>query len=264
MCGLAGILLFPMERSETDWRAIRRCFTQTLVHNEERGREATGVALIRRDGAYGLFKQPAPASQLVETDTYRDLLATVDAGTTCLLGHTRAPTKGSRWDNANNHPLVAGRVIGIHNGHIHNDDKLFAELGLPRKGQVDSEIIFRLLDTISVYSQNGTYLRAVRRRVNRLRGRFATLSVDIWQPGRLLALKKDMPLCVHYHQPWQALCFSSRYLFLRKAFGRSVITEALPPEHAYLFDAEQLSQRGKEPLGQLPFVPQPEAAADAG
>jgi glucosamine 6-phosphate synthetase-like amidotransferase/phosphosugar isomerase protein len=251
MCGLAGILLFPARRSATEWLAIRQCFTQTLIFNEERGREAAGMALIRRDGSYRLLKEPVPASDLVAGEAYRDLLAQVDAETTCLLGHTRAPTKGSRWNNANNHPLVAGQVVGIHNGHIDNDDELFAQLDLPRQGQVDSEIIFRLFDTISLHSRNGTYLQAVRRRTNMLRGRFATLSVDLWQPGRLLAVKKDMPLCVHYHAPWQALCFSSRYLFLRKAFGRSVITEALDSRQIYLFDAERLPEQGKEPAGSL-------------
>lgn len=253
MCGLAGILLYPTERSEADWAAIRHCFSQTLIYNEERGREAAGVAIVQREGACRVVKQPVSASELVEMRAYADLLATVNAGTTCLLGHTRAPTKGSRWDNANNHPLLTGQVIGVHNGHIDNDDELFRELSLPRRGQVDSEIIFRLLDTIALNGSAAAYLDAVRRRAGMLRGPFSTLSVDLVWPGRLLALKKDKPLCVHYHEPWQALCFSSRYLFLRKAFGRSVITEALPSRHAYLFDAFRLPGRGKQPVGSLPL-----------
>jgi len=251
MCGLAGILLHPTERPETEWQAIRQCFTQTLLHNEERGREASGVALIRRDGTLHLFKQPIPASELILTDEYRAVLDQLDAETTCLLGHTRAPTKGSRWNNANNHPLQAGQVVGIHNGHIYNDDELFAEWGFARAGQVDSEIIFRLLDATPPDGQPDAYLPAVRERVDLLHGRFATLSVHLVRPEWLLVLKKDMPLCVHYHRPWQALCFSSRYLFLRKAFGREVITEILETGQAYLFDAERLPEQGREPVDSI-------------
>jgi glucosamine 6-phosphate synthetase-like amidotransferase/phosphosugar isomerase protein len=255
MCGLAGIFLHPQERSEEDWQIIRRTFSETLLSNEERGRDASGVALVRRDGTYRIFKQPVAASQLIEMPGYQALLAEVGPDTTCLLGHTRAPTKGSRWDNANNHPLLAGQVIGIHNGHIHNDDELFAGLSLPRQGHVDSEIIFRLLDTVEPWSRNGGYLTAVRQRMALLQGRFATLSVDLWHPERLLVLKQNVPLCVHYHAPWQALCFSSRYIFLRKAFGRSVITEALDPGYAYLFDVHHLPRQGKEPVDQASLSP---------
>ncbi len=248
MCGLAGILLYPSERPASDWQAIRDCFTQTLLANEERGREASGMAIIQRDGTFELHKGPVPASELIETKTYRRMLASVGPETTCLLGHTRMPTKGSRWNNANNHPLQAGHVLGIHNGHIHNDDELFVTLNLPRAGQVDSEIIFRLLDTLSPVHLNGTYPVAAQQKARALRGRFATLSVDVRRPERLLVFKREMPLCLHYHEPWQALCFSSRYIFLRKAFGRAVITEALESGRGFYFDALHLPQNGNQPL----------------
>ena len=248
MCGLAGMLICPGERAEETWAAIRECFTQTLLFNEERGRDACGVALVRMNGSVLIFKAPVPAVEMVEMDEYRRVVDAVGPDTTCLLGHTRMPTKGTRWNNDNNHPVLAGHVVGIHNGHIVNDDALFATLSLPRRGEVDSEIIFRLLDTLSPASYNDSYLAEAACEVARLEGRFATLSVDLRRPGRLLVLKKDAPLCVHYHDPWHALCFSSRYLFLRKAFGKSVLTEALDPGRGYLFDAADLPACGKTPL----------------
>jgi glucosamine 6-phosphate synthetase-like amidotransferase/phosphosugar isomerase protein len=260
MCGLAGMLLFPRERSAADWAAIGEFFSQNLVCNEERGWEASGVALVRQDGSFLLYKQPVPSSELVEMETYRLVLDQLGADTLCLLGHTRMPTKGNRWNNANNHPLLAGQVIGVHNGHIENDDQLFQDLALPRRGEVDSEIIFRLLDTVAPFSRNGgagngqhleAYLGSVSRRVSMLRGRYTTLSVDLWNPGRLLALKQDVPLSVHYHRPWQVLCFSSRYFFLRKTFGPEAISPPLPRRRAYLFDAYRLPEQGKEPVGSV-------------
>ncbi len=241
-------MLHPMERTEAEWQKIRECFTRTLVFNEERGRYASGVAVVQRDGTLHLFKQPVAASELVKTERYREVMAQVGPETTCLLGHARMPTKGTRWNNVNNHPLLVGHVVGIHNGHISNDDELFARFRLPRLGEVDSEIIFRLLDGLSPLRLNGSYLAEVRRRMTVLEGRFATLSVDLRRPRRLLVMKQGAPLCVHYHEPWQALWFSSRYLFLRKSFGRAVLTESLPSHYAYLFDAERLPELRRRPV----------------
>ncbi|OGP53168.1 MAG: hypothetical protein A2Y65_06730 [Deltaproteobacteria bacterium RBG_13_52_11] len=248
MCGLAGMLFYPTQRSDTEWAELREVFTRMVVFNEERGREASGAALISRDGILRLFKQPVPASQLVKMEPYQDIMASIGPDTTCLLGHTRAPTKGSRWNNANNHPLLVGHTVGIHNGIIDNDDDLFTRSGFSRHGEVDSEIIFSLLDRIGPISNNGSYPPLVQRQVSLLEGFFATLSVDLRRPTHLLVLKYLRPLCLHYEKRLNALFFSSRYLFLRKAFGRAVITEALEAERGFIFDAGQLLERGETPL----------------
>ena len=247
MCGLTGILLYPTHRSAAEWREITDIATANLLANEERGREAAGVAVIQADGRCRIFKQPVPASELIAMAGYRRVLATIGDDTVCILGHTRFPTKGSRWRNVNNHPLLAGHVVGVHNGVISNDDAIFARLGLPRAGEVDSEIIFRLQDTVNPLQHNGRYPVLVQEKMNLLAGAFATLSVDLRKPTRLLALKQLRPLCLHYEQEWQALFFSSRYAFLRHAFGRAVITEALESGHGFYFDAQQLPQNGNQP-----------------
>ena len=248
MCGLTGVLLYPTRRSADEWAEIKDITTANLVFNEERGREASGIAVIQADGRCRIFKQPVPASELVEMEGYRRVLSTVNEATVCILGHTRMPTKGSRWHNVNNHPLLAGHVVGVHNGTISNDDHIFARLGLPRTGEVDSEIIFRLQDTIDPQKYNGRYPTLVREKVNLLEGTFATLSVDLRNPDRLLILKQLQPLCLHYEPELEALFFSSRYVFLRRAFGRSVITEALENRHGFYFDARQLPQNGNRPV----------------
>lgn len=248
MCGLTGVLLYPTHRSAEEWREIANITTTNLLANEERGREATGIAVIQADGRCRVFKQPVSASEMVKMAAYQRVLSTVGDDTVCILGHTRFPTKGSRWRNANNHPLMAGHVVGVHNGAISNDDTLFARLSLPRAGEVDSEIIFRLQDTVDPREYNGRYLALVREKVSLLEGRFATLSVDLRNPTGLLVLKQLQPLCLHYEQELESLFFSSRYVFLRKAFGRSVVTEALESMRGFYFDARQLSQNGNRPI----------------
>lgn len=248
MCGLTGVLLYPTQRSPETWRKIIDIHTANLSFNEERGREASGVAVIQADGRHQVFKQPVEATKLVDMEGYQEALASVGEQTVAILGHTRMPTKGSRWHNANNHPIQAGNVIGVHNGMISNDDQLFAQRKMPRAGEVDSEVIFRLLDSVDPLRWNGRYCKLVRERVDLLDGTFSTLSVDVRKPSQLLALKHLRPLCLHYEEPWQALFFSSRYIFLRKAFGRQVITEALDSGHCFIFDAQMLPEKGNEPI----------------
>jgi CheY-like chemotaxis protein len=187
----------------------------------------------------------------VKTPEYVKLLTRVSQQTTLLLGHTRMPTKGSPICNDNNHPVQAGPVFGVHNGHIANDDDLFQRLDLLRLGQVDSEIIFRILATISPTPLNGGYLAAIQPLMQLLQGQFTFLACDQRQPAKLLVLQHENPLCIHFHARWNALIFSSRYIFLRRAFGHSLAAEALDRDQLMWFDAYTIPQRGIQPVAAL-------------
>jgi glucosamine 6-phosphate synthetase-like amidotransferase/phosphosugar isomerase protein len=258
MCGIATILLHPQERSAAVWQAIKETFTSNLLFNEERGKAATGLAVVQADGQVMMQKMPVPATEFVTTPEYQALLDGLNPQTTLLLGHTRRPTKGDPTNADNNHPLQIGPVFGVHNGHIDNDDILFTRWGLPRQAQVDSEIIFRLLMPFSPVSLNGQYLAAVRLRLRHLRGQFTFLACDRRAPDKLLVVKHHNPLCHHFHPEWNALIFSSRYLFLRKTFGRVVTTETLPHDQLLLFETGLLPQWGHRPVEMLPLYPSQE------
>ncbi|HEY76689.1 MAG TPA: hypothetical protein G4O00_11010 [Thermoflexia bacterium] len=189
----------------------------------------------------------------MRSEDYRRLLSTVNDETVCILGHTRMPTKGDPLRNVNNHPLRTEHVVGIHNGVISNDDELFARLGLPRAGEVDSEIAFRLLDTVDPIQSDGRYPKLLEETTRLLEGTYAILAVDLRRPTGLLAMKRLRPLCLHYEPAWKALFFSSRYLFLRRAFGRAVVTEALESGYGYYFDALRLPELGNRPVFTFPL-----------
>lgn len=248
MCGLVGVLLCPQQRTPEVWREILRITTSNLVANEKRGRDAAGVAIVQQNGEFALFKQPVLASDLIKMPEYDQVLNLVGNRTTCILGHTRMPTKGSRWKDVNNHPLHAGHILGIHNGTVWNDDLLFEQCQYERTGEVDSEIIFRLHNSVDPDLNNKRYSESIAERVSMLEGTFSTLSIDLRKAERLLVLKKLQPLCLHYEPAWQALFFSSRYVFLRQAFGRSVVTEALDNGTGFLFDAATLPELGNRPV----------------
>lgn len=249
MCGIATFLLYPQGRSPEIWQSIRETFTQNLLFNEERGRAATGLAVLQADGQVHVLKRPLPATQFVATSEYQRLLNSLDRHTVLLLGHTRHPTKGDPAFEHNNHPLIAGPVCGIHNGHIDNDDDLFGRAGYPRRGQVDSEVIFRLLEPLSPERLNGTYLAAVRSQLRQLQGQFTFLACDRRTPERLLVVRhQNKPLSVHFQAAWNVLIFSSRYIFLRKRFGSVLLNERLPRNQLLLFEAGALPRLQHRPV----------------
>jgi len=138
MCGIAGYSV------GTESRIDRTLAAQALLAGiAERGADAVGYA-FRARGGLTVHKQQTGASALL--DTIR-----VPAAARQALIHVRDFTKGPPTIAANNHPIRHGRVVGIHNGIIANDEELFARHELDRQEPemtVDSEAIFALVDTL--------------------------------------------------------------------------------------------------------------------
>ncbi len=253
MCGIAALFLQPQARPPEVWQALRDNFTQNLLFNEKRGQEATGIAMLNVQGQLEVYKASLPAAEFVRTPRFIALLQTLGPQTTLLLGHTRFPTKGSPQNPQNNHPIQVGPICGVHNGHIQNDDALFAQEHLLRQAQVDSEIIFQLLAPYSAAVDPAHYLHDIRPVMQQMRGQHTFLAADTRAPHRLLVVKHGNPLSAHYHQPWQALVFSSRYIFLRKTFGPSARTQPLPHDHLLLYDTTLLTSYTSQPVHLLPL-----------
>jgi len=255
MCGLAAVLLSPGPRKKTEWQELIKIFTLNLLENEIRGKEATGIAIIQSDGSYQIFKKSIPASSFIKTTTYKSALSRIDQKTVCILGHTREPTKGIPARNANNHPIRTFYVIGVHNGHIKNDDALFQENKLPRTGEVDSEIIFRLINKINPRPvQLKSYLKELNEQISKLRGEYTFLAVDLRNPTHLIILKQHKPLSMHYEEKLGALMFSSKYLFLRKLYGSKVINETISYRYINIFDAKLLPLKKHQPILNIKFL----------
>lgn len=254
MCGIAAMLLYPQERPEKIWEEIRQSITENLLANEERGKEATGLAVVQTTGIVTIAKMPLSASEFVRTDQYQAALSEIGPQTTVILGHTRKPTKGSVFCCDNNHPIYTQTVVGIHNGHIENDNEIFDSTGSVRRGEVDSEIIFRLLDNVSHEEEEEVALLAeIEQNLAGLKGKFTFISCDCRRPEHILLVRHLNPLSHYYHPDWQAVIFSSRYIFLRKAFGLEVASQTLKNNRAFLFNAYKLPEAGSEPIASAPL-----------
>ncbi|MCI5210392.1 MAG: hypothetical protein D3910_16750 [Candidatus Electrothrix sp. ATG2] len=254
MCGINGILISP-GRTPSQLRRIKELFTANLLANEQRGREATGVALLNKDSSTDVEKAPVTASRFIHSLGYLRVLDSLSANTTVLLGHTREPTKGTPQQNVNNHPIVRGNIIGVHNGTITNDDLIFSRqiINGSRIGSVDSEAVIALLDSFSAAMDHPSYDKKLYQVSQAVIGSYVILYVNPALPYSVFLLKYKNPVSVHWENELGALFFSSRYLFLRKTFGRSAITDGLPGRTGFMFDARMLSSYKEHPVRLFPL-----------
>jgi hypothetical protein len=133
MCGISGFSLSPNDPTVTNSRLIAGTL---LLGIEHRGRDATGACWFDPHGNPFVQKGAFTASAFV-----RNL--SMWKKTTDAILHTRAWTQGEPTNNDNNHPIVSGPVIGVHNGGIWNDYDLFHQMrDVERIAEVDSEAAF--------------------------------------------------------------------------------------------------------------------------
>src|SRR4051794_25279100 len=165
MCGIAGFNL--RSRSGLERTLAAQALLAAIA---ERGADAVGYAYRRPGETYAtVVKQRTPASQLLDR-------VSVPQEVDQLLVHVRDYTKGRPSIAANNRPVRSGRVVGIHNGIITNDDELLAPHSCARaepRMTVDSEAIF----AVAAHSRNDA------RSLEHLRGAMATAWFDEREPG---------------------------------------------------------------------------------
>ncbi len=155
MCGIFGGIV-GHESAFRHASSGRRNLKALFRLSSSRGKEAAGLAFAKPEELV-VYKSPVPATEFMHSPAFRDLVdSTLNGGSTdngdgnrnelAFIGHSRLVTDGLRENNDNNQPVIVDGVVGIHNGIIVNHDKLWEKYELERRYEVDSEIIFALLD----------------------------------------------------------------------------------------------------------------------
>lgn len=194
MCGIAAIIVGKRARRRVPYPVLRNLARELMSNLEIRGIDAAGIAVINQGGSDrgAVYKMPIRASRLIARPKFNETLERITEHTNFVLLHARSTTVGSNENHVDNHPIVADHIVGIHNGTLVNHDKLEKELSIPRTGEVDSEIIFRLFQRF--VDSGDTQQAAICKTTELLEGAFTGAAVDRRYPDKLTMFKHERPL----------------------------------------------------------------------
>lgn len=205
MCGIGGFFISPNSilLKEENISKLRTLTVELLRNLETNGKQAAGVAVTNLAGIK-VFKQPVTASELIKMPLFVDfLLENLDDQTISVMVHTRLPTCGDKENNDNNHPVIHGDVVGVHNGHISNHNELFRKLKVKRNAEVDSESIFALLNLAWAHEIKTTthirdidYTDAVVKSLPSVTGPLTFAAVNARMPKRLTLVRSGNPCII--------------------------------------------------------------------
>lgn len=244
MCGQIGIIFGERDRSEDELSEIKKIFTMMLIQCEIRGRFATGIALLKTNQKYHLFKKPEAASLFVHESKYQSILAKLDNSSTLLMGHTRFPTVGSILENGNNHPIRAGKVIGTHNGTITNADLLFNQFALRRTAKVDSEILFRVAN--SQIRKGVISASKFKQSLAAFEGHMSACLASLSDPATIVLIKGNKPLHAVYYAKQKLVLYASDARFIANAFedNADIIDLKIKPFRMVVFKRDTIPNFG--------------------
>lgn len=203
MCGIAGFCINAEEH--IDARALAKSLLKGI---EARGKDATGAAWYNaKRNQVQYIKNSKPATQFCEKEAWQ-----IPSGVKNVILHTRWATQGTPKHNTNNHPIVIGNFVGVHNGHISNDAEIlkFARdhYGHRRIGEVDSEAAFAL----AKYAEDPLEAFA-----EAMDGRAALAWIDGNRPRELNVTRVTGSPLVAAQTPGGSFIFASTEPILRKA-----------------------------------------------
>ena len=222
MCGQCGILRVNASDSPAALASARRLFNRLLLLSEHRGPLASGAAWLDASGCHRVYKAPLPASEFVTTRDYEAWLGSIPSTAVLLMGHTRWPTMGSHRVSHNNHPLVdngrsgpsgqpsrsaQGTILVTHNGHIPNVAACFGHFGLPRRWEVDSELLLRLARRHA--TSHGIDIPALLADIGQCPGHIAAVTAWAAHPETVLFIRRDRLLYLAFHARRRLVAYAS-------------------------------------------------------
>ena len=155
MCGIFGIIVSP--EKEITFDIAKLTVNHLFRLSESRGSDSSGLSILAGD-MIQVYKKAEKASVLIRKRDYNKFLMKallgenprktnkVDLSPIAIIGQTRMATDGSVSMHENNQPIICDQTVGVHNGIVVNADAIWPHFfNLSRKYEVDSEIIFRLI-----------------------------------------------------------------------------------------------------------------------
>lgn len=222
MCGIAGFFKLGDTTKEQD-KDIFEIATALFDETKSRGRDASGFSYFKDNGELVTTKGPIHSGEMIKNPLWTKIGNHVPHS---MIMHCRAMTKGSEYDNMNNHPLVIDKRISVvHNGGIWNDDNLREQFSLPSKGQVDSEVIpmmiNKYLNDISGFPAPASVnnARAINLTSQSIMGSYACAMINRDVPNMLYLFNHKNPVTLAYVETLNTIFFSSTKSIMTDAFS---------------------------------------------
>ena len=228
MCGIFGILIGEnIKLSPSEFMQI---VNSLFKLSESRGKEASGLALRCKNSVY-VLKEPITSSRIVKTSNYKDLFnhtlkteaydGNQMQAPLLVLGHSRLQTNGQSEINTNNQPVVKDGAVGIHNGIIANDTKIWQEFPtLKKKYDVDTEAFLSLLQLYR--TQGKTIIEAVKLVFEHIEGS-ASVAVQFDDINYLVLATNTGSLYVALSKSEKILVFASEKYILQHALNNRLL-----------------------------------------
>ena len=187
MCGIVGYV---------GYRQAQDVVIEGLRRLEYRGYDSAGIALVdaaAEGGALASAKRAGKLANLEKAIADEPLPAA-----TTGIGHTRWATHGAPNDvNAHPHAGAGHRVALVHNGIIENFATLRTGLEADDHtllSETDTEVAAHLLER--EVDDGADLTTAMQRVCRRLEGAFTLVAVDVRDPDRVVAARRNSPLVV--------------------------------------------------------------------
>jgi amidophosphoribosyltransferase len=224
MCAIFG-LGFMHGHQLRNGPLVQNFVRALFLQNMSRGRTSSGLAYVSV-GGIKVIKKNVPAMGFLNLPEYDKTESEcvnfeIDNPPLSILGHCRQKTKGTELNSKNNHPIICNKIVGVHNGMISNDDHLFRTYAkmFDRNGEVDSEIIFALID---YFSRKCPIHEAIQKMSAIVQGSLACAMVHEMQPHVIWLFRRFNPCDVVLFSNVGLLSWSSERNYIKSAIGGSL------------------------------------------
>jgi glucosamine--fructose-6-phosphate aminotransferase (isomerizing) len=228
MCGIFGLVIG--QNLKVSPKELMRVVNCMFKLSESRGKEASGLAL-RIDKSIYVLKEPITSSKLVKTKQYKQLFTQTlkeqgyDGvqlkGPIVVLGHSRLQTNGLSEINTNNQPVVKDGAVGVHNGIIVNDAKLWKTYpAIAKKYDVDTEVFLSLVQMFR--TQGKSMVDAIRSVFENIEGS-ASVAVQFCDTNTLVLATNTGSLYICSSQDEKILVFASEKYILEQVLNQGLL-----------------------------------------
>ncbi|HQF43280.1 MAG TPA: hypothetical protein PK073_10250 [Ignavibacteriaceae bacterium] len=151
MCGIFGVIA---KEEKYKRKELVELLEDIAKLSQVRGKDSSGIA-YRFESVQSLevLRGPVSIDELLQTNDYNKLKQSIIKETKtntnkifAALGHARLVTNGTQLKDNNNQPVIKDGIVGVHNGIIVNEAKLWTKYNdLKREYEIDTEILFTLI-----------------------------------------------------------------------------------------------------------------------